>query len=502
MPADLRLLLWLRGRQLRGSAAYWLGTLGYELDEQVWYQQIYGLYLLAIGLGWLVLMWAWAVDQAATIGAQLGSNLQQQALAALPFGLFALATLAAMRCLRESPLKLSFPDNAYLAAAPLARPALALLAFGGSLLRVAPLVAMALALITTALAGPAPATGISADWRGLGLGLLLAAAGWSIAWALGIARLALPPQRRHPALWLSPLLLWLPVAVFPALLQVPGRIVVGALLDGTASIIVAVLPALALAATAALVGLARRINLTEVADESAVYAQVEALGLLKLFDPALARRTRRRYAQAQRRPWIGLPRAAGIGALLGRGLVGFARRPGTLLAALLWGAAICHLGAWLIVQQAGGWALLAWLFLLLAAPPRAMLQVFQADVAEPFLRQLLPVRTLTLLLADAALPLLGIGLAGLLLRPLYGGELLPAAGGGILALLLALLTALALATEHAPLRPGLLRLRAEALLLFCAALVALAGWLSSTPTAALLVAIALLVWLGRHLAAG
>ncbi|MGE5603991.1 MAG: hypothetical protein ACM30E_13150, partial [Nitrososphaerales archaeon] len=126
---DFRLLAWLRWRQWRSSALYWLRTLGYDPQRQGWIDRMYALYLILLGTAWVIGVGAAAVYQAAEIGRGLPPSLTQTIMSALPWLVIAGAVYLLIRALRASPVLLSFPDMAYVAASPLSRAAVVLVNF-------------------------------------------------------------------------------------------------------------------------------------------------------------------------------------------------------------------------------------------------------------------------------------------------------------------------------------------------------------------------------------
>ena len=204
--------------------------------------------------------------------------------------------------------------------------------------------------------------------------------------------------------------------------------------------------ALAALAALAIAGLARiavRTNMVDAADESAVFARINALGLMAWLAPDVAQRIRRQAALARRKPFLRLPSLPGTTALVARSALIYLRRPLSLLGLVTWGFAAAFGGADLISR---GGSILLWLFaltVLLLIPPPGLVDAFRSDLHEPFLRQFLPTNNLSLLAADVAPSLLLLLLGGLtgwlLLAPTPGS----ATGGALLIVIIAVVLALA-----------------------------------------------------------
>lgn len=443
MMHDLRLVAWLRWRELRGGAVYWLRVLGHEPAGQSLNDRLYDLYLLVLLSGWGAAMLAFALQSAAQLGRIVPAELAVALLASLPWLVWGAQALAAAAALREGPLHLTFPDMAYLAGSPVARGAVALVAWGLAAAR-----ALLLALPVAALAAVAVAQSASPDTVErsallvVGLALPLVALTSGAAWCLGLARAASARLKRWRWLWLAPIAL-LPVAgVLPGAIDWPGRALALAVW-GQAPAWWALALWLPLPALAALVAwLGDRVSLAEVAAESQTYARLRALGMAAWLDSGVAQRIRRQATLARRRPFLRLPVCEGTAAIAARAGLAYLRSPGLLLPLLMWGAMVAEAGSWMAGTAAYPPQWVAWLALVMIAPPDGLVDAFRADTGDPFLRQLLPAGNLRLLAAAAALPWLLLVLSALAFwlarRPALGPAVLGALGIVALACLLAL----------------------------------------------------------------
>ena len=151
---DFRLLAWLRWRQWRSSALYWLRTLGYDPQRQGFIDRLYALYLIVFGLVWVTVVGIAAVSQAAGIGRHLPAGLTGAFLSLMPWFVVAAAIYFIVRALRASPVLLSFPDIAYVAASPVSRVAFVLVNFIQSCLQHLIVVLPVFALIVVVVAEP------------------------------------------------------------------------------------------------------------------------------------------------------------------------------------------------------------------------------------------------------------------------------------------------------------------------------------------------------------
>ncbi|HET9014279.1 MAG TPA: hypothetical protein VFN57_01695 [Thermomicrobiaceae bacterium] len=412
MVADLRLLLWLRGRQLRHSIDYWLGIVGYEVWDRSISNRLYGIYLGIFLSLWLLIMWSLAVYQSMHAGARLSANASDQLRAfttsALPWLVLGGAVLLVIRALRSSPLVLDEDDLTYVAGAPVSRAAIVLVEFVRRCWQIARIVVPVATLVAVLLAHR-----VSTDEIGLSVipsalvAIPVVGLVWGLAWLGGMIRLDRPALARLRAAWLAPLPLLLPALAVPAVYRWPGAVLTRALLGHPSAASAVGMAALAAGLTVALVYAGRRASLTVVAVESANAFRLPSLAVLGSLAsgvaPVTAPRAPRRRITLGGRPLLGLPGVAGPRMLFVRGALVTLREPGALLLGLLGTIAFAGTGALLIVNGAPAQIWLVWLTLVIMRPPGGLIAVFAGDQSTPFLRQFLPVDNLTLLVADSAL---------------------------------------------------------------------------------------------------
>ncbi|MBC7869440.1 MAG: hypothetical protein H7Y09_01265 [Chitinophagaceae bacterium] len=403
---ELRLLFWLRWRQFRDSAVYWLRVAGYQPGGGIVSQAIYLFYLLLIGLFWAGTVFSWIFGQATYIGNTIQKDFLVDVLMAIPWGVLIIQVFVLMIMLRSTPLKLSFPDTAYLASSPIDAVVPVILGFGRQVILRVLLLGSMTALIASALIRPYDTNALAAAFRAGLMALLLVVLTWAAAWALGLLRLVHPRLERWRFLWAIPLILFGLAYLLPDAILWPGRAVVLAIYGDAPLWLYLMFTGLAIGAVVALVRVGNRVNMMQAADESVFFARIQALGFMAWIRPQLVARVYLRETQAARKPFLRLPKATGWWMLVTRAGLSYVRHPIMLGFNLVWGAAmtgaaILIIGNNLPVQLTIGWLLIAGI-----TPPAGLLHVFRTDVEERFLRQLLPVNGLELFAADVVLPMI------------------------------------------------------------------------------------------------
>lgn len=411
---DLRSLVWLRWKQFKDAAVYWLRVLGYQPKDKSFSQNLYVLYLVIIGCFWLFAMWAWAYEQATGTGRSLTPEGLTTILDGIPLVLLGIQLFAIRSALSGTPLKLSFPDMAYLAGSPIDRSAPVLLGYIRQVIPRVLLIAVILALV-----GIAAITPIDRDATGTAsVNIVLAAVpivmlSWASAWMLGLLRMAFVKSPLRRLLWLVPATILILASVLPDLILWPGRLLVLAMVGTSLPFAWALVLAVTVASIAAIVYLGRQINMTDAADESVLYARIQALGLLAYTQPQLQARIHVQARQAARKPFLRLPRAQGVWGFVTRAALSYIRHPLMLLTCALWGAAMTQAAVFVVANELPAQLWIGWVLVAGLAPPMGMLHVFQADVEERFLRQFLPVNGFELFFADVLLPLVATSIGAM-----------------------------------------------------------------------------------------
>jgi hypothetical protein len=405
------LLLWLRWRHTQEELIYWLRSgLYYDPRKRTTAERLYGLYVLVlIVVVFLLPGWVELLATAAAAGHALSPHVRVQILGALPAGILCGQALLAMAALRSSPLKLTYPDMAYVAGAPLPRGAAVLIGFLFTVTARLLVTMLAAGLVAVALTQPTTLGGANLTFTDAAVGMApLAVFSWGAAWLVGCARMASYKVQRWRFLWLAPLLVLGLAALFPGALRWSGRTLTLAM-RGQVSSRVELLALVATLAAAALTWVGNRVNMTLVAEESQLYARLKSLGLglMTLFvAPGLSWQMRAQERLRAQKPRGHLPRATGSWALVARAALSGLRHPFVLIRPLLWGVVVTRLSVFLLLEHVQVRVWVYWLIAVVITAPRSLVTVFKADTAQPFLRQFLPVNPLQLLLADTALPFL------------------------------------------------------------------------------------------------
>ncbi len=404
---DIPAVLWLRWRQFRDSAVYWLRVLGYQPNEKSLSQNLYVVYLGGIGLLWFAAMWTFVYDSANNLGLLLPLTSLAGLLQILPILGLAIQVYVMVNALRSTPLKLSFADMAYLAGSPISPTAPVIVGFVRQVILREFLLNLGFAVIAVFLIRPiGPHLGTDAVFRSIFAAVPFVLLTWVIGWLLGVSRLVFPRVRRATLLWVLPLLLFPLAYFFPDFVLWPTR---AFLLNVYGLLPVWVLPFLLVVGLILVYLLARfsdRVNMVQATDESITYARIQALGLLAWRQIDLQFRIRLQSTQAVRKPFLSLAKAEGLWMLVTRAGLSYVRHPIMLLLSLGWGAAMSYLAVMIVVNKLPVQVWIGWVLLASFVPPNGLLYVFRVDLEERFLRQFLPFDGFQLFIADVLLPLI------------------------------------------------------------------------------------------------
>ena len=453
MTRDLRLLLWLRGRHLRGRVIYWSALTGADLESGSLMERVYTGYVAVILAGWLVLMLAAAASMANGLGRSVGHAGMASAGGLIALFPLALLAVLAARALRSAPVKLSYPDIAYVGGSALDPRAIAL----ASCLLQAVTYAFAALLVGYLVGSVAVGTGLPERYA-IAAGFITAltvAAAVALSWAVGLGRVR-NTDRKWPAWsWVVPPVVAVAVALVPWA-RWPGSALAVALSGGGTAWDIAAIAAVAVAGLGLVAVAARRLDMVAVIEQSALFAQLQVYRPLQLYDPTAYAEIARRKRIATRKPRWRLARGSGALALASRSLLSHARRPSTLLWPVLWGGVLLPAGAWMSLAPHGLLQYFPVVFALLAGPSRQLITVFEADVDRPTLRETLPFDSLSLLAWDSAPTLAIMTLSAAATWAVLRAPLALALPGFLLTALLGVAVVLCRGLERLPL-PGLYR---------------------------------------------
>ncbi|MGA7672601.1 MAG: hypothetical protein WBW04_19430 [Nitrolancea sp.] len=418
MLTDLRLLLWLHWRQVQRTTTYWLRVVGFDPLEETTSNRLYGLYLIIIFGGWLVLMWSLAVHEALAVGKLISvsdrARVRADFVHYFPWLFIAVGVLLVFLALRKTPLKLSVEDLTYIAASPMRRDVIGMVGFAGYVLIgwAASVPVMTLASMMLAHADSRDELGFSAYPAVLSsIPLVLLLAG--IAWCFGFWRLRRPKPARFLLIW--PLLIAALGAALPGVVGWPGHLMAKAVVASPLALQTLGMLVLSLIAATGVAWTGRRINLITVASELGTISQLKSLGVLGRFTwRDLSRQMRDRESLARGIPRFALPDMKGARMLTARAWLIFMRQPFRFGWAVLRATGIIAVGVILASTSASALAWLFWLSFVMALPPRDVLGVYSADQSNAFLRQFLAFDNLKLLAIDASLPFISICTIGLI----------------------------------------------------------------------------------------
>lgn len=406
----IALLAGLEARHLRSGLRWAFYAAGTDLQEdRELSERLYQVYVVVIAAVVAALSWGQVIALVEVarsgLGTALSASLAAVALVAAPA---LMVLVGGISGLRESPLRLSAPDAAWLART--VRPEELLVV---QLVKSAALCAAAGALggsLLGVLATGFLATGSLAAWALAGAAVLVLAR----LFALGVAlpRSAAEPRRRRAVTVCAAVAVILAggallAASVPLAAFVPSLVVGGPLPSVAALACGALL-------VAGAVGCARRADMAFVISDNATYIMRRSLGALALVDLGAYREACRRARSPHRlhrarRTWRF---GAGRRAALSHALASLVRRPSAALGLLGWGGCLVPAGVLLMAGRVNVGVLLAWLLCAgqTLREPLELSSVFRDDCRNRLARSLLPFRPLELLVIDS-LPALAVTLS-------------------------------------------------------------------------------------------
>ncbi|MEO8611811.1 MAG: hypothetical protein ABI690_28185 [Chloroflexota bacterium] len=404
---DIPAVFWLRWRQFRDSAVYWLRVLGYQQNEKSLSQNLYVVYLGGIGLVWFGAMWTFVYDTTNNLGQLLPLASLAALLQILPIIGLAIQVYVMVNALRSTPIKLSFADMAYLAGSPVSPTAPVIVGFVRQVILRELLFTVGFAAISVFLIRPlGPHLGTDAVFRAILATIPFVLLTWVFAWLLGVSRMVFPRLRRFSYFWVLPLLLFPLAYLLPDFFLWPSRAFLLNVYGVLPGWILPFILVLALVLVYILARLSERVNMVQATDESITYARIQALGLLAWRQIDLQFRIRLQSTQAARKPFLSLAKAEGLWMLMMRAGLSYLRHPIMLLLNLGWGAVMSYAAVLIVVNQLPIQVWIGWVLVVSFVPPNGLLYVFRVDLEERFLRQFLPFDGFQLFIADVLLPLI------------------------------------------------------------------------------------------------
>ena len=394
---DVRLLLWLRARHARSALNRTLHLVGAGVDDGGWGERAYQLYAVGIMLVWAALMAAALVDaiQGVFVGlaAAVCSLAVQGALLAVALVLLRVGIAGA----RTTPLKLSHPDIAYLAASAVSARALAgvsagVQAFAGAAAGAALGFLLGVGLESASVLAGAPAAVALA-------GAALAAAAVALGWVVGFVRLASDGWSG----WRTAAAAFVLVAFAVSWCGVALAAGADALLAPATFAVPSVGGFLVLAVAAiALALLAPRVDMTRVIDENSLHADLCRFGMLSPLDRNDIAEYQRRRKLADRPVRFSLPRGEGRLALVQRAALSHARQYDGLASLVMQGAFVVPLGVLALLGAGGPVLFVFWLPVAVLMPQgvREATRAFRDDARNRLVRDRLPFGVLELLAFD------------------------------------------------------------------------------------------------------
>lgn len=395
---DLALVVRLRYGEWRFTTDYWLRVLGAETDQHDVFSRMYLVYLLLLGGLWVVLSASGVAALVHSLGGPVPNAVVTTALPeALTLGLIAWFALS----LRQLPMHLSHGDLEWLAPSPISRRALLIPDLATRAVRTGFILGFAGLMLASALhRGPEVA------WGALFGAAAAMAAGWG--WVLSLWRTI---KKGPPLRWLWPV----PIVAIPLLLALvpqatgPMRAVADPLAGGSWEIAWLVVILGSVLSWTLIAVLSPAMNLMTVQQGSEVYADIRALGLQFVRNPAAVQAIRRRDRMQRMKARGRLPDWRPPLWEAGRFFWSHVRMPDQALRLI--GTGLLFRSALLMAFRPGAsLAVLFWLFVRYRVRNPAMSALFHRDWADLFIRQFWRDRAVARFVSATVLPVIVVWL--------------------------------------------------------------------------------------------
>ncbi|MCB9451198.1 MAG: hypothetical protein H6672_07145 [Anaerolineaceae bacterium] len=410
MMPTIRLLTKWEIKRIRHEAVYWLRLLGLERDTS----RLYRVYVVVFWAYWVFAVWAFLVEQVYQASQQFPPDDALPLLTTFRFviALFQIGYTVAV--LVDTPLKLTAPDLAYVATAPISRGAITLVRFVRRLFLPAGVLAILGTLAVMFFTwNVQPAHVGIAGLMALFLTFLLVYLSGALSWMIGIYRQSCQSALARRACWLALPLLLVGFGLLPGVFLWPADAWVGVVTGTTGLADFGLLGATLVITFGALFITGNQVRMAQVIDDSQLYARIQRMGAL---GPMIAADVIARiYKQARltRKKWLWLRLPATPSptlALSSRAALSLARlSPQAGLRLVITGMALPSMII-AIITFGGYRALQTWVlvFLVLQLPvfrPSDATRFFREPLNQPFLRQFLPANHVLLFISQTTLPL-------------------------------------------------------------------------------------------------
>ncbi len=365
-------VLVLHWKRWKSGSLYWLRSLGVDLDDRDPFSRLYVLYVLAIAVIWVALSFSLVLNLAANLGRQISPGAYPAlGVASVIFGIIVIT-----RSSSAAPLYLTHGDIEWVTSSPLSPRVLAPFHFPRRQLKTF-LIATLLASLAAAAVHYRHITELavtSALWMSS-----CQAAGWNLS-AIHYSRSRRPLRFFWAAIMLSLIIL---AAVFqPFVAKISRELTPGYLHPVTFATLLGALWILAFFTSA-------RINLMNIHEASALFADIEALGTAYLPNHDMVQQIRNQRRITRSRILGRLPLWFSPWSDTGRVVITAIRSPRyawNLLELTL----LFRFGLLLLSPGADRWAWLFWLFIAYRFRQGHMAFVLAQDVSNPFLNQFWP----------------------------------------------------------------------------------------------------------------
>ncbi len=376
--------------------------------------RFYAIYVAALLVLWLFTAWAYLTEQVSFLSRDLPADSSLILNDVIPPLIFIAGLIYLVIALRESPLKMSAPDLAYLATSPMRRSVMVLVYLFKSTALFGILIAIAATLVTMLFtySNNSDLAGI-AGWSSFLVALVLIWISSAIIWSIALLKLYLPLRPYKRWFWLLPILLFILAVFVPQPFMFMGELWFNTIDAGLTNADGILLLILMLLSSLVLMFSGAGMHLSIMSDESQRYARIKRIGILGQVyaRDVIARINRQAQLGNRSKRYFSLPRSQSVfHSLWHRAFLTIMRlAPMSILKLLAVGARYTAVIAGSI--RLFGWqAPQVWLIvavMLLRFRPTALIEPFQQTMELAFVRQFLPLNDSRLIiLADSVIPIL------------------------------------------------------------------------------------------------